>query len=79
LVNNLGVKLASYTLGFIAVALVPILVMFYVFAEKLRGMSRYNPEKRAEGEEEERSEGACLIVDLQLAFLASTGQLSLGT
>ncbi|PVH78400.1 hypothetical protein DL98DRAFT_494229, partial [Cadophora sp. DSE1049] len=39
--NNLGVNWASYTLGFIAVALIPIPVLFYVFGERLRGMSRY--------------------------------------
>jgi DHA1 family multidrug resistance protein-like MFS transporter len=44
--KNLGVNWASYLLGFIAVALIPIPVVFYVFGRKLREMSRYNPDKK---------------------------------
>jgi DHA1 family multidrug resistance protein-like MFS transporter len=43
--HKLGVNWAGYLLGFIAVALIPIPMLFYVFGERLRGMSRYNPEK----------------------------------
>jgi len=45
--DKLGVNWASFLLGFIAVALIPIPVLFYVFGKKLRGMSRYNPDKAA--------------------------------
>jgi DHA1 family multidrug resistance protein-like MFS transporter len=45
--HNLGVDWASYLLGFIAVALIPIPVVFYVFGKKLRDMSRYNPDKES--------------------------------
>lgn len=44
--NNLGVNWASYTLGFIAVAMIPIPILFYVFGKKLRDMSRYNPDRK---------------------------------
>ncbi|CZR52406.1 related to MFS multidrug transporter [Phialocephala subalpina] len=44
--HNLGVNWASYLLGFIAVALIPIPVLFYIFGPRLRAMSRYNPDKR---------------------------------
>jgi hypothetical protein len=43
--NHLGVNWASYLLGFIAAALITIPFLFYIFGEKLRGMSRYNPDK----------------------------------
>jgi hypothetical protein len=43
--HKLGVNWASYLLGFVAVALIPIPVLFYVFGKKLRGMSRYNQDK----------------------------------
>lgn len=43
--NNLGVNWASYLLGFIAVALITLPVVFYIFGSKLRNMSRYNPDK----------------------------------
>jgi hypothetical protein len=41
------VNWASYLLGFIAVALIPIPVLFYFFGKKLRRMSRYNPDKES--------------------------------
>ncbi|PMD31136.1 MFS general substrate transporter [Hyaloscypha variabilis F] len=43
--HKLGVNWASYLLGFVAVALIPIPVLFYVFGKELRGMSRYNQDK----------------------------------
>jgi hypothetical protein len=52
--NSLGVNWASYLLGFIAVALIPIPVLFYIFGKKLRGMSRYNPDKERIGRIESR-------------------------
>ena len=39
--NNLGVQWAASTLGFIAVAMIPIPVLFYVFGERLRKMSKF--------------------------------------
>jgi hypothetical protein len=54
--NKLGVNWASYLLGFIAVALIPIPVLFYVFGQKLRGMSRYNPDKAAQKKDAENIE-----------------------
>lgn len=43
--ENLGVNWASYLLGFIAVAMIPIPVLFYIFGSKLRSKSRYDPNK----------------------------------
>lgn len=43
--RKLGVKWASFILGFIALALIPIPLLFYIFGERLRGVSRFNPEK----------------------------------
>lgn len=43
--HKLGVNWASYLLGFVAAALIPIPVLFYYFGPKLRGTSRFNPDK----------------------------------
>lgn len=43
--HKLGVNWASFLLGFIGVALIPIPFLFYIFGERLRGLSRYDPNK----------------------------------
>lgn len=43
--KKLGVNWASYLLGFIAVAMIPIPMLFFYFGPRLRGMSRYNPDR----------------------------------
>lgn len=55
--KNLGVNVASYVLGAIAVALIPIPVLFYRLGPKLRSMSRYNPEKKMERDRKKSDEG----------------------
>lgn len=42
--RGLGVNWASFTLGFVAVALLPIPVLFWGFGRRLRGMSRHGKE-----------------------------------
>jgi DHA1 family multidrug resistance protein-like MFS transporter len=58
--NNLGVNWASYLLGFIAIALIPIPFLFFKFGPKLKNMSRYNPDRpiktRSRNERGERGE-----------------------
>ena len=41
--HNLGVQWAGSLLGFLAIAFWPIPILFYVYGERLRGMSRYAP------------------------------------
>jgi len=41
--EGLGVNVASYVLGGIAALLIPIPVVFYIFGEKIRGASRFDP------------------------------------
>ena len=43
--HNLGVSVASYVLGAIAAAMIPIPILFYIYGPSMRGMSRYNPDK----------------------------------
>jgi hypothetical protein len=43
--HKLRVNWASFLLGFIAVILIPSPFLFYIFGERLRGISRYNPNK----------------------------------
>lgn len=41
--DRLGVEWATSLLGFIAVALIPVPVLFYIFGPRLRKMSRFSP------------------------------------
>ncbi|KAK2768143.1 hypothetical protein FQN52_006353 [Onygenales sp. PD_12] len=41
--HKLGVNWAGSLLGFLSVAMVPVPILFYVYGEKIRGMSRYSP------------------------------------
>ena len=41
--NNLGVDWAASTLGFLALAMMPIPPLFYIFGERLRKMSKHAP------------------------------------
>lgn len=41
--HNLGVNWASSLLGFIAVVMIPIPVVFYIYGARIRAMSRYSP------------------------------------
>lgn len=43
--HKLGVNWASYLLGFVASVLIPIPILFYIFGERLRGMSRFSPDR----------------------------------
>ncbi|KAL2069431.1 hypothetical protein VTL71DRAFT_14110 [Oculimacula yallundae] len=44
---NLGVNWASFTMNFIAMTLIPIPILVYVFGKRLRDMSRYDPDKES--------------------------------
>ncbi|EEU36713.1 uncharacterized protein NECHADRAFT_51884, partial [Fusarium vanettenii 77-13-4] len=41
--KKLGVDWATSALGFIAVGLFPVLILFYIFGERIRKLSRYSP------------------------------------
>lgn len=41
--HNLGVPWATSLLGFLAVALIPVPILFYVYGHKIRKMSRFSP------------------------------------
>lgn len=41
--HNLGVDWASSVLGFIAIAMIPIPILFYLYGAKIRAMSRFTP------------------------------------
>lgn len=41
--HKLGVNWASSLLGFIAVAMIPIPIVFYIYGKKIRAMSKYSP------------------------------------
>lgn len=41
--HNLGVAWATSLLGFLTVALFPVPILFYVYGEKIRKLSRYTP------------------------------------
>lgn len=57
--HNLGVDWAGSLLGFLAVAFMPIPLLFYIFGGKLRGMSSYAPTDMGKSKEddEDRKEG----------------------
>lgn len=48
--KNLGVNVASYVLGGIATLLIPIPVVFYLLGEKIRGRSKFHPDKHEKNE-----------------------------
>lgn len=41
--NNLGVEWATSTLGFIAVAMFPVPILFYIFGARIRKLSKFVP------------------------------------
>jgi MFS transporter, DHA1 family, multidrug resistance protein len=41
--ENLGVNWATSVLGFIAVALMPVPILFYIFGARIRRLSRFSP------------------------------------
>lgn len=47
--RGLGVNVASYILGGVAALMIPMPIIFYVFGSKLRGASRYNPDRQGHG------------------------------
>lgn len=42
--HNLGVNWATSLLGFLTAALVPVPIIFYIYGERLRKMSKYSPD-----------------------------------
>lgn len=53
--HNLGVDWAGSLLGFLAVAFMPIPLLFYIFGEKLRSLSHYAPTDMGKGKEDNDS------------------------
>ena len=43
--HNLGVPWATSLLAFIALAMMPVPVLFYIYGKKIRSMSSFNPQK----------------------------------
>lgn len=41
--HNLGVPWATSLLGFLSAALAPVPVLFWIYGEKIRKMSRFSP------------------------------------
>jgi MFS transporter, DHA1 family, multidrug resistance protein len=41
--HNLGVDWATSLLGFLAIALFPVPILFYIYGARIRKMSRYSP------------------------------------
>jgi MFS transporter, DHA1 family, multidrug resistance protein len=41
--KNLGVAWATSLLGFLTVAMLPVPILFFIYGERIRRMSRYSP------------------------------------
>lgn len=54
--HNLGVDWAGSLLGFLAIAFMPIPLLFYIYGEKLRSLSSYAPTDMGKSKENDEKE-----------------------
>lgn len=54
--NNLGIQWAATLVGCLALVMVPIPILFYIFGGRIRAKSEFAPTKKSDGEEREAVE-----------------------
>lgn len=42
--NNLGVPWAMSLLGFLCIAMIPVPILYFIYGERIRKLSRYSPD-----------------------------------